>query len=309
MSRTPRRLATPGWDNHHVQLGLSQASSGTVNSRVSPQGDQNERGVCMSVAKNKAIIRRFVEELYIAANLDVADEIIHPNTRNPRGGQTWENGPESIKKAVTRQHGLLSGIHREIKDIVAEENKVVLYSTISGTHAATGAPIVNTGVATFIIEDGKMVEEPWSCWGWQVTGTIAGAIARRWIEQAYDRGNLDTVDELIGDGYVLHDPHSPGIAGIEGINEHIDHTRTALPDLVHTIEDVIAQGDRVVVRWTARGTHRGGYLGFAPTGKKVTFAGVSIYRLAGGRLPTSIEEEWRVWDPPTALRQASRCSE
>ena len=66
----------------------------------------------MPLEQNKAVIRRFVKELYIAADLDVADEIIHPNTRNPRGGQTWENGPESIKRAVARQHQYATDLDR-----------------------------------------------------------------------------------------------------------------------------------------------------------------------------------------------------
>ena len=121
----------------------------------------------MSIEENKAVIRRYVEELWTAGDLDVADEIIHPNTRNPRGSTVWANGPESVKDHRAN-HPFAAGspdLRRTTHDMIAEGDKVVLYSTYSGTYtednasgiAPTGEAWEMKGVATFVVEDGKIV--------------------------------------------------------------------------------------------------------------------------------------------------------
>jgi predicted ester cyclase len=75
--------------------------------------------------------------------------------------------------------------------------------------------------------------------------------------------------------------------------------RTAFPDLQIPIEDVIAEGDRVVTRWTTRGTHQGELMGAAPTGNQLTVTGILIDRVSGGK----IEEEWVDYDTLHLMQQ------
>ena len=75
--------------------------------------------------------------------------------------------------------------------------------------------------------------------------------------------------------------------------------RTSFPDWTEHIEDIIAEGDRVVTRWTSRGTHQGEFEGIAPTGKQVTVAEVAIFRIANGK----IAEQWGFPDIMALLRQ------
>ena len=82
------------------------------------------------------------------------------------------------------------------------------------------------------------------------------AIVRRWVE-AFNEGNVDAMDELVTDSYVRHDPNSPEVRGPEEEKQLIAMYRSAFPDLHFTIEDMIAEGDRVVVRYTIHGTHKG----------------------------------------------------
>jgi predicted ester cyclase len=181
----------------------------------------------MSAEENKAIIRRYCEDFMTEGDLDVADELIHPNCRNPRGSSYWANGPESVKKSVASDREAVPDLRREVKDLVVEGNKVVLYSTVSGTHKGIGGPIpyaptgeefTMTGVSTFVIEDGRIVEEPWANWDFgQIFRPIAKAVVRRWIEEVYTGGNLDIVEELIDPNYILHDPFMPGIESIDGV--------------------------------------------------------------------------------------------
>jgi len=125
------------------------------------------------------------------------------------------------------------------------------------------------------------------------------AIVRR-LYAAVSEGQLDALDALFAPDYVRHDPDSPSLpVGPAGFRQLIAAYRTAFPDLQVTIDDLIAGDGKVVVRWTARGTHRGEFLSQPPTGAPVSFSGISIYRLAGGR----IVEDWVSRDTHGLRRQ------
>ena len=101
-----------------------------------------------------------------------------------------------------------------------------------------------------------------------------------------DRGNLGVIDTHYAADYVDHTP-SPlrGLRpGREGIRLAFAAFHRAFPDTRHTIEDLIAEGDRVVARIRAEGTHTGDFFGHAPTGKVVSLTGIAIYRIVDGKL-------------------------
>jgi predicted ester cyclase len=117
------------------------------------------------------------------------------------------------------------------------------------------------------------------------------AVVRRWMEEAWSRGNLGVLDEIIAPDYVLHgaaDPDTP--PGPTGAKRMTAAFRRAFPDLQGAIEDLIAEGDRVVCRWSARATHRGPFAGVAPTNRPVTFTGVEIVRLVDGKIVEGWDE-------------------
>lgn len=125
------------------------------------------------------------------------------------------------------------------------------------------------------------------------------ALARRWMSEGWDKGNLKAVDELMAPNYVDHNP-PPGLpANREGAKQAITLFRTAFPDLKNTIEELVAEGDKVVGRVVARGTHRGEFQGIPPTGKQVTIEGIFIGRVAGGK----IVETWEQFDAVSLLQQ------
>lgn len=117
-------------------------------------------------------------------------------------------------------------------------------------------------------------------------------LAQRWLEEVWNQGDLSLVDELIAPGYVLHDPTRPGLRGRTGIKESIAMFRAAFPDLNFTIEDQVAEGQMVVTRYSATGTHLGHFMGIPATGKHGTITGIDIYRITDGM----IEEAWSNWD-------------
>ena len=106
------------------------------------------------------------------------------------------------------------------------------------------------------------------------------ALVRREQEELWNAtGNLDAAQELFVADHV------------EAARQEAADFREGFPDVVSTIEDLIAEGDKVVARWRARATHQGEYRGIPPTGKEVEFTGISVYRIEAGKIAESWNEE------------------
>ena len=202
--------------------------------------------------------------------------------------------------------------------------------------ARTGKRTVLTGITVFRIQHGKMTE-CWNSadtLGWmQQLGAIpssigrqgsrpeltreAGAggpangghavpmeenkaVIRRLFAEVFNAGDVDAVAELAAPDVLGHDATSPEPKrGLESVRQVAVLFRTAFPDLRLGLEDLIAERDKVVARWTLRGTHRGTFMGVPATGKAAATAGIVIYRLAGGK----IAEYWGSFDALGLMRQ------
>ena len=116
------------------------------------------------------------------------------------------------------------------------------------------------------------------------------AIARRWHEEAINQHDPDLLDAILAEDVVHHAATFPDASGPEAVKAVHEALLTGFPDLLHTLEAVISDGDLVVTRWVARGTHRGEFQGIAPTGKQVTYTGTNIYRIECGRIAESWSE-------------------
>ena len=125
-------------------------------------------------------------------------------------------------------------------------------------------------------------------------------VIRRSFEELWNKGNLSLADELFAPNYAHHDPSTPDVGrGPESEKKRATLYRTAFPDLQLTIEDIIAEGETVMARWSCRGTHKGDLSGIAPTGKQVTISGVSIARFTRGKMV----EGWVNWDALGLMQQ------
>ena len=126
------------------------------------------------------------------------------------------------------------------------------------------------------------------------------AIVRREAEEIFSQGNLDAADEIYAPDFVGHEPTTPeGIRGLEGARQFAAVYREAFPDLQLTVEDQLAEGDKVATRFTARGTHQGELEGIAPTGNQVEIKGIYISRIAEGK----IAEDWTNFDALGLMQQ------
>ena len=125
-------------------------------------------------------------------------------------------------------------------------------------------------------------------------------VIRRSFEELWNKGNLSLADELFAPNYAHHDPSTPDVGrGPESEKKRATLYRTAFPDLQLTIEDIIAEGETVMARWSCRGTHKGDLSGIAPTGKQVTISGVSVARFTNGKMV----EGWVNWDALGLMQQ------
>ena len=127
------------------------------------------------------------------------------------------------------------------------------------------------------------------------------ALVRRGWEDGFNRGDLDVLDEVLASDFICHDPNSSTgeVRGPEAIKASIGWLRSAFPDARMTVEDQIAEGEKVVTRMTMRGTHEGEFGDVAPTGRQVEVAWMEIDRISGGKQ----EEMWANWDLMGLLKQ------
>ena len=126
------------------------------------------------------------------------------------------------------------------------------------------------------------------------------ALVRRQFEELLNKKNLSVIDEDMAPDFVDHAAQmGGGDPTREGFKTQVRLFRSAFPDGHSRIEDLIAEGDRVVARWTDGGTQRGEWMGIPPTGKRVTMSGIDIYRIDQGR----IAEFWCSEDELGLLRQ------
>ena len=124
------------------------------------------------------------------------------------------------------------------------------------------------------------------------------ALVRRFFA-AWNEGKLDDCYALLAPEIVDH-AVPPGFPpGLEGVKQSTALVRRAFPDGQFTIEDLIAEGEQVVARWTVRAIHSGDFFGIPPTGKQVAVAGIDIVRLTHGKAV----EHWRIFDQLGLLQQ------
>jgi predicted ester cyclase len=127
-----------------------------------------------------------------------------------------------------------------------------------------------------------------------VSVEVNKTLVRREQEELWNHtGELDTAEQLFAAGQAEPAKHQAA------------HFRGGFPDVISTIEDLIAEGDKVVARWRSRATHRGEYMGIAPSGKEVEFTGISIYRIEEGK----IAESWTVEDQLGLMAQIGAVGE
>ena len=281
---------------------------------------------------NKAISRRDFEEAMNQGKLEVYDEITAPDAiLHTVSGDII--GREAIKGFAGMIITAFPDIYFTIEDMVAEGDLVGIRWTYTGTQQgeymgipATGISTAGTGMAIHRIADSK-IQEAWlfaddlgmleqlglmpptrQDYTWGVPSEVIGdpgdpetnkAIALRQLEELCNARNLAIADEIFATDFVNHDPVNPGVVDLESFKGLVVAMQSGFPDLHETGEDIIAEGDKVVMRRTATGTHQGELAGIPPTGRQVTRTMMVIFRFADGQ----IVEAWWSFDMLGLMQQ------
>ena len=125
------------------------------------------------------------------------------------------------------------------------------------------------------------------------------AVARRYVEDGFNAGSMEALDELFAPNFVNHDPGAPAVRDLEGLKESMRLMHQAFPDIQTSIDALLADGDYVTKRFTVRGTHQAEFNGIPPTGKQIECQGIDILRISGGK----IHEIWMSFDYLGVLQQ------
>jgi len=126
-------------------------------------------------------------------------------------------------------------------------------------------------------------------------------LARRAMDELFNKGNLQAADELYSSNFVSHEPTEMfgDVRGPQAVKEMVSTFRSAFPDMRTEFEEIIAEGDKVAVRWNATGTHQGELMGVAPTNRPIHLTGITILRIANNK----IQESWNSWDALGMMQQ------
>jgi steroid delta-isomerase-like uncharacterized protein len=111
------------------------------------------------------------------------------------------------------------------------------------------------------------------------------AMIRRWLEEGWSQGNLQVADELIDPDFTVHGAGGQAVrSGPEGVKQLVSAWRTGFPDGRMNVDDLFAEGDKVVIRMTWTGTHTGQFYGYPPTQRQVSVTSIGVDRIANGKI-------------------------
>ena len=291
----------------------------------------------MSAEENKALVRRYVEAIH-GGNLDEGEEMLAPDFAFHVPGTPGPLDREGFRQLFTGLLAAFPDLAIANQELIAEEDKVAGRWITRGTHRGdlwgippTGKQVTITSIDINRIANGRIAERwhEYDALGMmQQLGVIPApdnpvngdgasrtteearptspeenkALVRRYWQEASGRGLLTVMEEFLAPGVVSHPPASASpepVRGLDAFKRFIAAQFGAFPDMAVTVEDLVAERDRVVARVTMRGTHAGELMGIPPTGRRVEWTGLSITRHAGGR----IVEQWGQFDALGLLQQ------
>lgn len=254
-----------------------------------------------------------VFDVWDGGDIDALDDVLAEDLTfhgNPEEVVGASHGREAYKENLHMLRAGFPDLFFRAHEVVAEDDTVMAYCTFGGTHEGELMGIEPTGNSVeagwfgrYRFDDGKLVEvialpdlfgmflqlgviEPPG--GVSTTEAENKEIARQYPEEIISKGNLDLIDDIFADDYVEYNSALPEpIRGPDGVREYVSMLRAAVPDINCGVEDLIAEGDMVVRRDRATGTHEGEFMGVEGTGKEAVVEGHHIHRIEDGKLVES----------------------
>jgi steroid delta-isomerase-like uncharacterized protein len=270
--------------------------------------------------KNKLIVQWIIENVWNAADLDLVSEFMTSDSVFHGDSFVGElPGVEGYTMFAVTTYTALPDVHFTIEDIVAEDDMVAIRATYTGTNTgplmtipATGAPITSRTMVIYRFVDGK-IQEGWiqvdalgmlvqlglippmgpPNYSWGPPSSVTGdpgtreenkAIASRDPAEVWNQADFDVIDEITAEGYIGYYDMGTVINSLEAYRQYVPTTLTAFPDFHITVEELFAEGDLVVFRSTASGTHLGPLGPIPSTGKAWKVTGIVIRRVVDGKI-------------------------
>ena len=278
----------------------------------------------MDLNAKKALVRRYYDELWSQGKLSFIEQYMLETYENhdpvTPGGVL--RGREGLRGLVLAYREAMPDLEMKVVEQHGEGDVIVSRWLATATQRGamlgvppTGRRLEGVEGITVTYFDGERIAR--DCAIWDALGMLRRlgvellppgaraaednkALVRRTVEQIWNAKSLQKLDELIAADYVGHFAVLPApLAGRDAFKQFASSYFAAFPDIVFTIDDLVAEADRVVLRWTAKGTHQGPLMGHPASGKSVTVGGVWTHRVAQGR----IAEQWGVNDTLSMLRQ------
>ncbi len=283
----------------------------------------------MSVEQNKAIVQVYFDQVLNQGKLEAIDQhFTHDFQFHITTLPLPVKGREGEKNFVTTLRTAFPDLCFLVDHIIAEGEKVFARWHLEGTHKGdflgfppSGNRVVDVGNDIFHLRDGK-ITEVWvnedSLGLMQAMGvlpTLSGAVheepswrsknipaqpsspesnkavVRRYFYEIMNEANERTIEEIISPDFLFTIPTHGPARGPEGEKEEVRFLHTAFPDVHFYIEDEFADDQRVAVRWVARGTHLGDFMGIPPSGRRFWIDGIGSYHVIDGRLVESLVNE------------------
>jgi len=285
---------------------------------------------------NKESYRRLNQEAWSQGTLAVVDEFVAPNYVYHDPGLGEVRGPEGLKQTISAYRAAYPDLHFTIDDVIAEGDLVAMRWSAAGTQKgelmgipATGLKTTSVGINMARFQAGQIVEE-WSSWDvmglmqqlgvvkpprpapedylWTAASGITGdpgdpvlnrLLVLRVKAQFWNGKDIAGLDDTHHPNAIGHDPSLPGPPSYDSYKQSCLMYQVAFPDFHVTIDAIFAEADKVVSRWTATGTQQGELMGIPASGKGMKFTGITIYRVASGK----IAETWWAYDALGVVQQ------
>jgi steroid delta-isomerase-like uncharacterized protein len=280
-------------------------------------------GVVVAVAaaakksEGEILVRKYVD-VWNDGDLELADEILAADVvrHGPRAAFSAQ-GLENLKAVIAGTRLEYPNIKVSISDIEDDGDRVALRWSVKATYRgaeypeANGRKMKTTGTSIYRVAEGRIVEESAS-WDYLGVNEQLGipsspetpeqnqAIVRRFMNELYEKGNMDVAYEIVAEDHIFHVPAGADYkSGRDGVRNRAAMFREAFPDLDFVYGETFAAGDLVASSWTFTGTHKGEFLGVASTGKRIAIEGLSMSRVRDGK----IVESWGYWDTGQLYKQ------
>jgi predicted ester cyclase len=287
----------------------------------------------MSTEESKAVVSRGIHEIFTAGNLDVMDELFDEDYTFQSGPLGTPRDRASLKMWFGYFRNAFPDLQSTTEDLIAEGDSVFARVVLRGTHQGplwvfepTGKQMAMHGIHLIKVRDGKILDH------WLVENRVSmmmqlglapppqqemhapgqvpassngesspdenKQIVRRLLEEGVGGGAEDVISELVAPDAVSHNPLPGQPQGADGIRERVRRLRAGF-DYDFSVEDMIAEGDRVATRNSIKGTHTGEFLGVPATNNDVKMEDMSVMRVSGGK----VVEWWDELDLASLLQQ------